>query len=282
MDQSTPQEEAQESTVEQGDEMNNAPLSETVEDQLEADVSDSSKEDGDKVDSKEEVSTEEPANAEPSGETFYNAQNVPKELEPTFKKMQASFTKKMQDASSTQERAKLYDQTMENPKVRQALGLEAPSESATPVEEKYKGKTAHEIVQSMVKEGLETRFKEDIEPVISRSMQREADAEIATLQEKYPEDGELPSFNSLRDDIATRVEKHPEVAIEEHYKVLAFEQAQESAAQAVLKRQEVKKQASAETTGAPMSVTDAKPDFQNSEDSFWTAAKFALKKHGRG
>lgn len=282
MEDPTPQETNVAETGEQG--LNNDPLTEPVEVGLEAGEPSSPKEESGTVEpDSPKGEQEEPSNEE----TFYNAQNVPEELKPTFKKMQGAFTKGMQDVASSKEKAKLYDEMKENPAVRQAMGLEAPPEKEVPVEEKYKGKNAHEIVQEMVDEKVsrlvDEKFKTQIEPTLSKTLQKEAEAEIAGLQEKYPENGALPSFDSLRDEVADLVEKHPEVPIENHYKALAFEQAQEAGKRQVHETQEAKKQHSAETTNVPENSTDKKLDLSglNSNDAFWASAKDAVKKFGR-
>lgn len=254
----------------------NEPLTKPIEDELETGKSDTDSEVDSEKESKEEKASEE-SSPEKKEETFYNAQNVPKELEPTYKGMQAAFTKKMQELSGSAEKANLYEKLMENPRFRSIMEGKPEETPATPIEEKYKGKSAHEIVQAMVEETVETKMKENVEPVTSQFYEKQAEDEISKLEQKYPDNNELnlPSFHSLRESIAERVEKYPDVPLEEHYKVIAFEKAQESGRQQAVQKMEEKKQGSAETGSAPEGVTAETPEVKN----FWDAAKYALKKH---
>jgi len=270
----TGEESVQDSTTE----LNNEPLTQSEEETQETRDSN----DDTSKDSKEAKSKEEPSEEEKKEETFYNAQTVPEELKPTFKRMQGAFTKKMQSVAEQRDKVEAFDKLMENSKFRQMMGYE---EAPQPLEDKYKGKSAMEIVQSMVQESLSKTFDEKVTPMQQEFEEQRAAQEIEQLRQKYPGDkttGE-PSFDELREDIADRVEKDPGTPMEDHYKAVAYDIMKETAFKAgktaLQEKQEQKEKASPIIAGAPSSVTGANSKINSFDDAVRVAKqKLGLSK----
>lgn len=94
-------------------------------------------------------------------EKFMNPNELPPELKPAFKKMQASFTRAMQMLSGERDKVELANKLLENPKealrllserVGVPLATEKPADSSTSDTEKWVQERALAAIQPMLKQ----------------------------------------------------------------------------------------------------------------------------------
>lgn len=88
---------------------------ETDDDTQSDDAANQDTDDTDSEDTGDSDSDNEGQSSDADGEVFYDASKVAPELRPSFKKMQATFTRRMQQASAAIEKAAAMDRLLEDP-----------------------------------------------------------------------------------------------------------------------------------------------------------------------
>ena len=161
------------------------------------------------VEGEEEVTDEtEEGEAEPSEEekeqSFMNPNELPKELLPSFKAMQRSFTRAMQRISSDRDKVAMYDQLMTDPqRAVEMLAQKVGVQIQKPVNQE----TGSEVGDSETTRWIRQIVQETLKPVVAElkgdQAQVKAQSAIAYLEKTYPD------WYLYEDIMAELVKKHP-------------------------------------------------------------------------
>lgn len=141
-------------------------------------------------------------------ERFLDPSNLPKELLPAFKRMQASFTKAMQKVASQREKIALFDKLMEDPEaavgaLAEKVGLRVSKKGAISEPHETAGEPEVTDTESWVRKII----REELTPVVEQLRQEQAEIKaksaIAYLNETYPD------WYLYEDTMAELVRRHP-------------------------------------------------------------------------
>lgn len=182
-----------------------------------------------KTSSTEESSTEKETDkgGDDSKETlFFNPNEVPPELKGAFKKMQASFTQKMQKAGLVIRKAEAFEELVNNPEFQawaeeQRTGKPSskPSKKSNKAddeddgEETPSGKLDLEGLEKIVDKVVAKR----VAPLVRVQHREQADREWKALTEQYPE------AENYKDAIAEEIEANPGMSYMKAFKQVAFD-----------------------------------------------------------
>lgn len=146
--------------------------------------------------------------AEPSEEekeqSFMNPNELPKELLPSFKAMQRSFTRAMQRISSDRDKIAMYDQLMTDPqRAVEMLAQKVGVQIQKPVNQE----TGSEVGDSETTRWIRQIVQETLKPVVAELKGDQArvksQSAIAYLEKTYPD------WYLYEDIMAELVNKHP-------------------------------------------------------------------------
>lgn len=183
--------------------------------------------DGNTEQNEEEEAPTDPEPPAPTEERFIDPDELPKELLPHFKKMQASFTRRMQAIASQKEKVNLYDQLVaggpEAVKIlAQKVGLYvADKEPSKEMEPEYGDSSTVSWIRKEIKAMLEEAvgpIKENTNKLKASQVERYLDENhtdwrlyddvMADLVKKHPTLGEdVDALYELAKTSATKVER---------------------------------------------------------------------------
>jgi hypothetical protein len=191
---------------------------------------DESSDEGDKGASKEDKGEER-------GSRFFDPKKVPDELKPTFKAMQASFTRKMQVASKAVQKAQAFDELVANPEFQAwvASKNEAPSRkgrSAASDDDGDDGKDTPDI-EAMI----ERAVAKSLAPIVQGEHRKNAQNEWKSLLERYPQ------AENYKDEIQEELRSTPGIGYEKAFKNVAFDDAVGMGSESAIKSVASKKKA---------------------------------------
>lgn len=156
----------------------------------------------------EEAPPEEPP-AEPpvvEEEKFIDPDELPKELLPHFKRMQASFTRRMQKLSAEKEKVSQFDKLMADPTTmlnvlasRAGLKVVRPGETKLEEDGTEEGTETERWVRRIIKKELEASSK----PILEEQAKLKVQATISYLNETHPD------WTLYEDVMSEMVQKHP-------------------------------------------------------------------------
>ena len=161
----------------------------------------------DEVVDTEVVDEEEVVDDEPKEESFVDPSQLPKELQPHWKKMQASYTRKMQGLKEAQDKANLYDQIMSDPenivsKLAEKAGLKVVKDESREEDVPEGGDATLRWLQSQINKAVEAA----VGPIKGSQQQLKVSQSMSYLDKTYPD-------WKLYDDIMTDiVKKHPSMS----------------------------------------------------------------------
>ena len=150
---------------------------------------------------------EEVVEDEPREEEFVDPSQLPRELQPHWKKMQASYTRKMQGVKELQDKANLYDQIMSDPenivsKLAEKAGLKVVKEESNEEDIPEGGDATLQWLQSQIKKAVDAA----VGPIRGTQQQLKVSQSMSYLDKTYPD-------WKLYDDIMTDiVKKHPSMS----------------------------------------------------------------------
>lgn len=146
---------------------------------------------------------------EEEGTLFFDPNKLPAELKPAFKKMQAAFTRSMQEASGVKKYASAYQALVADPGFRQWY------------EARVKGRPVN----------TESDDTEDGDPDIANPMaQRLERLELAELQNQATSEFRAfatkhPEWENFRPQMEAAIEKFPMLGYEEVFKLVTYDDA---------------------------------------------------------
>ena len=149
----------------------------------------------------EEVESEEPSNKE---QTFMNPNELPKELLPSFKAMQKSFTRAMQRVAGDRDKIAMYDQLMVNPQQAiEQLAKKAGVQIQAPVNQQ----TGEEVSDTDTTKWIRKIVQDTLAPTIATMKAEQANIKaqtaIAYLNENHPD------WYLYEDIMSELIKKHP-------------------------------------------------------------------------
>lgn len=149
----------------------------------------------------EEVESEEPSNKE---QTFMNPNELPKELLPSFKAMQKSFTRAMQRVAGDRDKIAMYDQLMVNPQQAiEQLARKAGVQIQAPVNQQ----TGEEVSDTDTTKWIRKIVQDTLAPTIATMKAEQANIKaqtaIAYLNENHPD------WYLYEDIMSELIKKHP-------------------------------------------------------------------------
>lgn len=155
----------------------------------------------------EDVVEDEESSEEVVEDNFVDPRQLPKELQPHWKKMQASYTRKMQGLKESKDKADLYDQIMSDPenivfKLAEKAGLRVVREESKEDEIPEGGDSALAFIRKEIKKAIES----ELGPVRVDQKQLKVTQSMDYLDKNFPD-------WKLYDDIMTDiVKKHPSMS----------------------------------------------------------------------
>ena len=149
----------------------------------------------------EEVESEEPSDKE---QTFMNPNELPKELLPSFKAMQKSFTRAMQRVAGDRDKIAMYDQLMVNPQQAiEQLAKKAGVQIQAPVNQQ----TGEEVSDTDTTKWIRKIVQDTLAPTIATMKAEQANIKaqtaIAYLNENHPD------WYLYEDIMSELIKKHP-------------------------------------------------------------------------
>jgi len=216
-------------------------------------------------DNEEAVSEDESESSAEESFTKVNPDELPDELKPLFKNMQADYTRKTQELKELQEKAQLYDRLVQEDMVKKKFP--EPQEQAKPETENYLadalGVSLNDLDDSqrqqveqlakIVDAAVNRRVSESIKPIQDDLLSRDYKQELEETRGKYPD------FNDYVAEIKKIVEQNPQMSYEQAYKLATYEEAtKRGRAEAVKNFEAKKKQSSPKTT--PSAKESDEPD----------------------
>ena len=149
----------------------------------------------------EEVESEEPSDKE---QTFMNPNELPKELLPSFKAMQKSFTRAMQRVAGDRDKIAMYDQLMVNPQQAiEQLARKAGVQIQAPVNQQ----TGEEVSDTDTTKWIRKIVQDTLAPTIATMKAEQANIKaqtaIAYLNENHPD------WYLYEDIMSELIKKHP-------------------------------------------------------------------------
>ena len=149
----------------------------------------------------EEVESEEPSDKE---QTFMNPNELPKELLPSFKAMQKSFTRAMQRVAGDRDKIAMYDQLMVNPQQAiEQLAKKAGVQIQAPVNQQ----TGEEVSDTDTTKWIRKIVQDTLAPTIAIMKAEQANIKaqtaIAYLNENHPD------WYLYEDIMSELIKKHP-------------------------------------------------------------------------
>ena len=151
-----------------------------------------------------EVDTETEVEPSDKEQTFMNPNELPKELLPSFKAMQKSFTRAMQRIAGDRDKVAMYDQLMTNP--QQAIEQLA-RKAGVQIQQPVNQQTGEEVSDTDTTKWIRKIVQDTLAPTIA-SMRTEqanikAQTAIAYLNENHPD------WYLYEDVMSELVKKHP-------------------------------------------------------------------------
>lgn len=167
---------------------------------------DSSEDDTEDTEDSEEVTAEDKRKA---AETFLDPKSVPDELKPAFKRMQASFTRKMQAASGVLKQAEAFEQLVADPAFRSWIETRKSgkptskvSEDEDDTDDEDKPLTKRELKNLLAQEKVQEEHKQ--QEVMLR-------AEAKAFKENHP------NWDIHKDEMDAVLSKNPTLSYEQAY-----------------------------------------------------------------
>lgn len=160
----------------------------------------------DNIDSNEEVEAPtDPEPPAPTEERFIDPDELPKELLPHFKKMQASFTRRMQSIAGDKEKINLYNQLVAGGPdavkfLAQKAGLEVSEKGSKPVDDPEYGDSS---TVSWIRKEIKAMLEESIGPLKDNTNKLKASQVERYLDENHTD------WRLYDDVMADLVKKHP-------------------------------------------------------------------------
>jgi len=149
----------------------------------------------------EEVESEEPSDKE---QTFMNPNELPKELLPSFKAMQKSFTRAMQRVAGDRDKIAMYDQLMVNP--QQAIEQLA-KKAGVQIQQPVNQQTGEEVSDTDTTKWIRKIVQDTLAPTIATMKAEQANIKaqtaIAYLNENHPD------WYLYEDIMSELIKKHP-------------------------------------------------------------------------
>ena len=149
----------------------------------------------------EEVESEEPSDKE---QTFMNPNELPKELLPSFKAMQKSFTRAMQRVAGDRDKIAMYDQLMVNP--QQAIEQLA-RKAGVQIQQPVNQQTGEEVSDTDTTKWIRKIVQDTLAPTIATMKAEQANIKaqtaIAYLNENHPD------WYLYEDIMSELIKKHP-------------------------------------------------------------------------
>lgn len=164
---------------------------------------------------------------EDNGTLFFNPNDLPEELKPVFKRMQASFTRKMQMATVGVKKAQAYDQLVRDPGFR-AWYEARLNGGAKPEADGGAEETEELSPQDRRIQALEMKQARD-----------DAAREFNEFKSKHPE------WENYSDQLTEMLERRPDLTYEEAFKLVAFDDATNLGSRATVQKLVDKKKANA-------------------------------------
>jgi len=138
---------------------------------------------------------------------FLNPNDLPEELKPAFKKMQASFTRAMQKVAGDKDKVEMYDKLMNDPEraveiLAAKVGLKVSKEGAV-----TKDKTSDSEADSETVRFIKKLIQDELAPRLEGFKQEQAklaaQAKIVQLNEEHPD------WYLYEDIMVDLVKEHP-------------------------------------------------------------------------
>ena len=176
-------------------------------------------------DTQEESTTEESTETENSTETetadsettpeekkgeellFHDPKDIPKELLPIFKKMQGSFTRKMQSLSGVARKAQAFDELSRMPQFQEFLENNGIVRKTTPAKTKEDGNDS---------DVLDAKMEEKLEPIRQKLSKQELDEEFKAFETKYP------FYENFKPLMREHLDSNPHHTFEQALAIVAF------------------------------------------------------------
>ena len=236
-----------------------------------------------------------PAEHADTGETFFDPRDVPNELQPAYKQMQAAFTKKTQAIAKDKHAVEAYNAFMANPVAslqqlasqygynlsqgQMTQGNQAQGNNG--IDKDWQPSNWQEVFQraeEVLKPKLRQEWEQEMRPMIDE-MRRVKQTQI----EKVLDDATGGEWRQYEDDMTSLLREHPTLANNpEMLARLAIPQEtqQSRAYQQALKKLQHKAEAAQVSSGSTTSQQQSTPDKPMSLDEAVEWAKQDLRKRG--
>ena len=138
---------------------------------------------------------------------FLNPNDLPEELKPAFKKMQASFTRAMQKVAGDKDKVELYDKLMNDPEraveiLAAKVGLKV-SKEGTVTKDKTSDSEADSETVRFIKKLIQDELTPKLEGFRQEQAKLTAQAKIVQLNEEHPD------WYLYEDIMVDLVKEHP-------------------------------------------------------------------------
>lgn len=222
-------------------------------------------------------------------DTFFDPREVPDDLQPAYKQMQAAFTKKMQAIAENRQKVEAYDAFQQDPigqiqRLAQQYGYTMTRAEAAQVQQEQQSQNQNwepqswDDVLSRAEERAYNRIRQELQPMFSEVQQMKKTSIEHQLAEIDP------TWQQYEDKMTANLKQHPTLAQDPAmlYRLSVPQDVLESrAVQKALKKMEAKGQ-SAQVAGG--STTTKQPKIKEpTGGSFQDAVKYAesvIKEHG--
>lgn len=256
--------------VEDGDEKETTEAAETTEETSEEESTEESE------DSTEE-STDESSDSEekaPKAELFFDPKKLPEELKPTFKKMQASFTKRMQIASLSVKKAEAFDNLTKMPEFQTWLEQQQTGTTTTSRKDS-KGEEAEGEKSDSVRAIIREELTKIVGPVKAKVEDREVREEFEQFQQDYP------FYLNFEPQLKEVLTKRPNLTYEEALSVVAFPELLKTFGKQINELHTTKKKANSTTKPNRSTVTESAPGKAKTITEAFALAKAQLAGSGK-
>lgn len=225
--------------------------------------------------------------AAPDGETFFDPNDVPDELQGAYKNMQAAFTRRMQGVRDSRQKVLAYDAFVSDPHgaLRQmaqqygyTLGQAGQTQPQSPADQsvnpEWQPNTWEEVIARAKQDAFDS-VMEQMRPVLS---------EVQTLRKSHIEsqlDSHMPDWREYEEQIEGVLQAHPSLASDPvalARLALPDEVVQSRATQAALKKLRAKQTSSEVSGGSTSQTMPTSGDLPDGPVTFDQAVKFATDK----
>jgi len=228
-------------------------------------------EEAEEGDDTEEASASDEEKGEKTYPRFFDPKKVPKELQPTFKAMQTSFVKKMQELSGAGRKARAFDELVANPDFRAWMEEKSnptPKRKVTRSDDDEEGEDTFD--PRVIPDLVEKSVAKALAPILQKEHKNSAQAEWNALLEDYPQ------AENYKAEIREILDESPNLSYAAAFKQAAFDDAMGLGVKAV----SAKKKAN---TGKPSGISNeekAPPRPKSIPEAFKLAVK-QQKERGR-